>query len=150
MVLECLLGLVENWRSAGRPGHPNRLGGFESWSEAIGGILGVNGLRQWRTNEAEWRKRADSRGQEWEQFVEAWYEEFKLRDVTASELLEMAERHDLFPFIFAKKSPQAQGAAFGKLLQRHLDAPISHWFIRRSANKSSHSHYILKPLRKQE
>jgi len=32
-VLECLLGLVENWLAAGRPRHPRRLGGFESWSE---------------------------------------------------------------------------------------------------------------------
>ncbi len=36
-VLECLLGLVENWLAAGRPTCTDRLGGFESWSEAVGG-----------------------------------------------------------------------------------------------------------------
>jgi len=150
LVLECLLGLVENWLAAGRPAHPNRLGGFESWSQTIGGILQVNGLQAWRTNEVEWRRRADPRGQEWEQFVTAWHDEFELHEVTAKQLLDLAERHELFPFVFAKKTPQARGAAFGKLLQRHLDAPIAEWFIRRSVTESSHSRYILRPLSNQE
>jgi len=130
VVLECLLGLVENWLAADRPGHPNRLGGFENWSEAIGGILRVNGLRKWRTNETEWRKHADPRGCEWEGFVEAWHEAFARQEVTVKELLELAEHVEMFPFVLAKKTPQAQGAVFGKILQRHVDAPVGQWRVR--------------------
>lgn len=129
-VLECLLGLVENWLAAGRPTHPNRLGGFENWSEAIGGILRVNGLRAWRTNEAEWRKQANPHGCEWEGFVEAWHETFALQEVTVKELLDLAERVEMFPFVLAKKTPQAQGAVFGKIIQRHVDAPVGQWRVR--------------------
>ncbi len=143
-VIECLLGLVENWLAAGRPKHPNRLGGFENWSEIIGGILQVNGLRKWRINEGEWRKQADPRGQEWEAFVAAWYDAHKLEEVMAKELLKLAEQNELFAFVFSKQSPQARGAVFGKLLRRHVDAPIGKWFIRQ--RKSRHALYRLEVI----
>ena len=130
VVLECLLGLAENWLAAGSPSHANRLGGFENWSEAIGGILRVNGLKAWRTNEAEWRKQANPHGCEWEGFVEAWHETYKLEEVTVKELLGLAERAEMFPFVLAKKTAQAQGAVFGKILQRHVDAPVAQWRVR--------------------
>ena len=67
------MGLVANWLAAGRPRHVDRLGGFEQWSETVGGILQVNGLRAWRTNEGEWRKVANPHGAEMETFVEIWH-----------------------------------------------------------------------------
>ena len=97
LVLECLLGLVENWLAAGRPKCTNRLGGFESWSETIGGILQVNALRKWRTNEKEWRKQVDIKGAEMNAFVNAWYGEFGLSERTPKELQELAKRND-FPY----------------------------------------------------
>jgi len=147
-VLECLLGLVENWLAAGRPAHANRLGGFESWSETIGGILQVNGLRKWRTNEGEWQKQANPHGSEWESFVAAWHAAFALEEVTVKDLLALAGRIEIFPFVLAKATPQAQGAAFGKMLQRHVDAPISQWYIRRNVSESGHSVYLLQPIKK--
>jgi hypothetical protein len=148
VVLECLLGLVENWLAADRPLHANRLGGFESWSETIGGILQVNGLRKWRTNEGEWRKQANPHGSEWESFVAAWHATFALEEVTVKDLLALAGRIEIFPFVLAKATPQAQGAAFGKMLQRHVDAPISQWYIRRNVSESGHSVYLLQPIKK--
>jgi len=129
-VLECLLGLVENWIAAGRPKCTNRLGGFERWSEVIGGILQVNGLRTWRTNEGAWRAVANPRGSEMETFVEVWHETFGAAEVTALDLINLAEQVGLFGFVFARSSIAARGSAFGKLLGRHINAPIGQWRIR--------------------
>jgi hypothetical protein len=147
-VLECLLGLVENWLAAGQPRHPNRLGGFETWSETVGGILQVNGLRAWRTNEGQWRRQANPHGSEWESFVAAWHATFALEEVTVKDLLTLVGRIAVFPFVMAKTTPQAQGAAFGKMLQRHVDAPIGQWYIRRNVSESGHSVYLLQPIQK--
>jgi hypothetical protein len=149
VVLECLLGLVENWRAAGRPAHPNRFGGFENWSETIGGILKVNALNAWRTNEADWRKLADPKGAEMEAFVTAWYAMFKNEEKTPSELLELARSQELFAPICARRSPQAVGAAFGKMLTRHVDQPVDKWFIRRGGT-ATHAAYFLKPVIQQK
>lgn len=129
-VLECLLGLVSNWLAAGRPKHTDRLGGFEQWSETVGGILQVNGLRAWRTNEGEWRKVANPHGSEMETFVEVWHEAFGASEVTALDLMNLAEQHALFGFVFARNGIPARGSVFGKLLTRHINAPIGQWRIR--------------------
>jgi len=136
-VLECLLGLVENWLAAGRPACGNRLGGFESWSEVVGGILQVNGLRAWRTNEGEWRKVANPHGSEMETFVEVWQEAFGAVEVTALDLMNLAEQHGLFGFVFARNGIAARGAVFGKLLIRHINAPIGQWRIRQRKGRQA-------------
>ena len=129
-VLECLLGLAANWLAAGRPRHTERLGGFEQWSETVGGILQVNGLRAWRTNESEWRKVANPHGSEMETFVEVWHEAFGASEVTALDLMNLADENSLFAFVFARNGVAARGSVFGKILSRHINAPIGRWRIR--------------------
>ncbi len=145
-VLECLLGLVENWLAAGRPAHANRLGGFESWSETVGGILQVNGLRAWRTNEAGWRERANPGGSEMEAFVKAWHEAFGYQEVQSQDLREMARSSNLFGHIFAKRADAAINVAFGRMLSRHTDTPVASSYIRR-AGASNHVKYHLEEIK---
>ena len=140
--LECLLGMVENWLAAGRPKHANRLGGFENWSETIGGILQVNGLRAWRSNEAEWRSRANVGGREMLRFVELWHQRFGVREVTPKELLELAEHEELFENILARHTPRAVATAFGRMLQRHTDTPVGNWYIRHQNNSNRPSYRL--------
>ena len=143
-VLSCLLGMVENWLVAGKPMHRNRLGGFESWSSVIGGILEVNGFMHWRENESVWQQLANPHGMEMERFVEAWHERYGTHEATAKELMSIAEQNELFAYVFARPSAQAVGAAFGKMLQRHVDAPVGQWFIRQ--RMSRHAVYRLEPI----
>jgi hypothetical protein len=143
-VLECLLGLVENWLGAGRPAHPNRLGGFENWSETIGGILRVNGMRAWRTNEVEWRKQANPHGGEMETFVEVWHETFGEGEATAMQLMDVAEQNNLFGFVFTRTGAPARGAVFGKVLARYVDAPVGKWRIRQ--RKARQAMYRLEAI----
>jgi len=132
-VLKCLLGMVENWITAGQPRHPNRLGGFENWSEAVGGILKVNGFEAWRGNETDWRRQADPQGTEMQAFVEAWHAAYGMGEIASRDLRGLAEQNELFGYIFAKRMPQAISVAFGRMLRRHADMPVGSWFIRRSS-----------------
>jgi hypothetical protein len=144
--LECLLGMVENWIAAGKPKHENRLGGFDTWSETVGGILQVNGFTQWRTNEDEWRSRADSRGDEMLRFVQVWHERFVAGEVAPRDLLDLAGKNELFGAILAKQTPQAVAVAFGRMLQRHTDTPVGAWHIR-YRNNSGHPCYWLEEIK---
>ncbi len=83
-ILSVLLGMIENWLEQGRRPHPNRFGGFEIWSETIGGILHTNCFNRWRRNEEEWRRAADPVGQEWETFVAAWWGRFGKESVAVA------------------------------------------------------------------
>lgn len=145
-VLECLLGLVENWLAADRPLHANRLGGFEAWSETVGGILQVNGLRKWRTNEAEWRRRANPGGSEMDAFVRAWHEGFGSQEVEPQDLRELARSCNIFGHVFAKQGDAAVNVAFGRMLSRHTDMPVASWYIRRSG-PSNHVKYRLQEIK---
>jgi hypothetical protein len=137
---------VENWLAAGRPAHGNRLGGFENWSETIGGILQVNGMRKWRTNEAGWRERANPGGSEMEAFVRAWHEGFGSQEVEPQDLRELARSCNIFGQIFAKGTDPAINVAFGRMLSRHTDTPVASWYIRRSG-VSNHLKYHLKEIK---
>jgi hypothetical protein len=126
-VLETLLGLIENWLKGGRPMCPNRLGGFESWSAAIGGILGMNGFTHWRTNESAWRALSNPQGEETAAFVALWWERYGDAQVSPTTLLEMAESEGLFEHITSRKGA---GVSFGRMLQRHTDTPVLDWVVR--------------------
>jgi hypothetical protein len=144
-VLACLLGMVENWLAAGRPRHAAKMGGFENWSETVGAILQVNGLRAWRTNESDWRRQADPHGTEMLAFVETWWAYYKGNAEPLKTLLEMVKQCEMFEQITGKNSPGAVSTAFGKMLQRHVDAPVGEWFIRKHAYGNGH-HYYLEPI----
>ncbi|NQT19530.1 MAG: bifunctional DNA primase/polymerase [Planctomycetes bacterium] len=148
MVLECLLGMVENWLEAGRPEHGNPLGGFETWSHVIGGILQVNAQTEWRKNERRWRAANDPHGREMTEFVALWWDHNKEYEVTTVDLLQLASDNDMFAGIMAKRTTQARGAAFGKMLRGHVDAPIDEWFVRWRAGRKSK--YYLEPIMKEQ
>jgi len=146
-ILAVLLGMVENWLAEGRPPHENRLGGFESWSETIGGILHANCLNRWRTNEEEWRKTADPVGQEWETFVEAWWERFGPMPVSVRELMQVADDVDCFQAALNRMTERGRRTAFGTLLRRRVDTPIGEVVIRRHGY-GTHSAYLLERKRR--
>ena len=79
-----------------------------------------------------------------ETFAELCHEAHGHAEVAAADLMNVAEENNLFAFVFSKRSPQARGAMFGKLLRRHVDAPIGQWFIRQ--RKSRHALYRLEAI----
>ena len=145
-ILSCLLGMVENWLASGKPPHKTLLGGFESWSGVVGGILAANGFMHWRANESAWQAQADPKGAEMEAFVTLWEKIFGDADVAPKQLRVIAQENEMFGAVFAKNGDAAIGAAFGKMLNRYTDTPVAQWFIRRSG-ASNHARYRLEVIR---
>jgi hypothetical protein len=141
-ILSILLGMVENWLAQGRPLHQNRFGGFETWSETIGGILHVNCFNKWRTNESEWRKSADPVGQEWEAFVAEWSKRHGSGHVSVSELMDMANDTGCFQAVLSRKTDRGRQVAFGSLLRRRADRPVGNKLIRRHGCGTHSSYYL--------
>jgi len=147
-ILAVLLGMIENWLEQGRPPHKNRLGGFEAWSETIGGILHANCFNRWRTNEADWRKSANPSAQEWEAFVEAWWDRHGPTPASVLDLMRIAEDHNCFPDTLNRKTERGRVTAFGTLLRRRVDTPIGEMLIRRHGY-GTHSTYFLERKRRE-
>lgn len=145
-ILACLLGMVENWLESGRRPSLKRLGGFEAWSETVGGILEANAFRAWRTNENAWRRQANPAGAELLDLVTEWHRIYGLAEVAAPTIRGIAQSAGLFAHIMAKPTEAAASVAFGRMLGRHVDAPIGSWHIRRAG--AGHSRYRLDPIEK--
>ncbi len=142
-ILSILLGMVENWIAKGRDPHKNRFGGFESWSETIGGILHANCFNKWRTNESEWRKSANPVGQEWEAFVTAWTARFGHAHANVADLMCLADDVGCFQGAMSRQTERGRLTAFGTLLRRRIDTPVGTMLIRRYGC-GTHSSYFLE------
>ena len=129
-ILSCLLGMVQNWVEKNRPSGPSlgsiRLGGFESWSEAIGGILQVNGFHEWMENVNTWLQNSDSEGAEMTQFVNLWASKLGPHWVSGAQILECIKNTEVLERIFLSKSPNT---ALGKLLKNYDGAPVGDYVI---------------------
>ena len=123
-VLACLIGMVENWLDAGRPGPDKILGGFESWSRAVGGILQLNGMSEWRKNEKEWRSNASPHDMEMEIFVAEWVKKYCYDEVTLVELRSIAEQYGLFTELLNARNERAAQTSFGILLRNAHRLPV--------------------------
>ena len=107
-------------------------------------MLAANGPVEWRKNEPDWRRNNGPRGQEMSEFVKVWHQMHGPGEVTASNLMATADRHDMFAMVRANKTAQAAGTAFGKMLRSYVDAPIAEWFIRWRSGRQAH--YWLEPI----
>jgi len=83
------LTLGQAWIAAGRPVGSARLGGFESWSETLGGILAVAGIPGFLMNLEDTYQRADPEGEVWRAFTERWWDKHADHDVSVSDLWEL-------------------------------------------------------------
>lgn len=137
IVLSCLIGLIENWKQAGRPKSKCRLGGFENWSATIGGILQINGFTEWRKSETDWRRASNSFGDDMIRFVADWAVTFGEEVVAQADLREIAQRLEIFDDIFTGKTDRGIATAFGRMLRRALNLPVSKWYIRSHTSGSS-------------
>ena len=91
LVAACLT-LCQAWFAAGRPKPSNnvRLGGFESWSRTMAGILEVAGVPDFLSNLRQFRDRADVTTDVTRAFLERWWSDRTTERVTIKELIPAA------------------------------------------------------------
>ena len=112
-ILALLVGMVERWKAAGRPGGKVLMGGFEEWSIAIGGVLAANGidgfLSDWHAKAAE----ADDGSVEIAEFVEKVLERVDTEPFTVTEIVPLARDCSLFGGCFEKADEASVRSSIG-------------------------------------
>lgn len=130
-ILGTLAGLIDAWLAAGSPGSPKRLGGYENWASVVGGIMEYHGWTEWLANRAGWVGDADSDAVDLERFLDSWKIEFAGREVTSSDLVGVAERADLFPWVTEKRTASGRAASLAKGVLRDLrNRPTGEMIVR--------------------
>jgi hypothetical protein len=130
-VLGSLIGMVVRWRDNGRKSHLVLKGGFERWSQVVGGILNANLFLKWRSNEREWSRQADPHGEDLRAFVEAWATKYPDESLTAAQLVALAEEIGVFQYELKATTERGRQTAFSmSVLRKHSDTPVGDWIIR--------------------
>ncbi len=145
-VLACLLGMVSRWVAAGRPAGKRRLGGFEAWAAAVGGILELHSMGpDWLENREEWSDQADEWSQDVRALVDAWWARYGTIEVSGSQVLEIVVQEKLFPDVLAK-APGAQLQTLGRrVLSQLCNRPVGGWKVRkRSDSHAGSNRYYLQ------
>lgn len=95
-LVNAILTLAKGWIQAGRPTPPDLpvLGSFEDWCTTVGGILHFAGVQGFLGNLNEMYQNMDQDNQQWESFLLAWYDVFKDRDVSVSDIYDHLKREN--------------------------------------------------------
>jgi hypothetical protein len=138
-LVHALLILIRAWIAGGRPSGGRSLGSFESWANIVGGILGVAHVQGFLGNTEQLYEAADVEGQEWREFVTAWWEKHGEVWVSATELLTLAVERDLLGATIGDKSSRSQKIRLGKALSAARDRHFGEWRVVAGRNTDGNS-----------
>jgi hypothetical protein len=115
------LVLCQAWIAAGRPAGKQTLGMFESWAEALGGILDVVEVPGLLANADVFRATATDTASEWRAFVLAWWQKFDTERVGVEELFTLAVAQQLLDSVLGDKGEKSQRTRLGLALGKGAD-----------------------------
>jgi hypothetical protein len=132
--------LVQAWIARGCPrGKHQVLGGFESWSSVIGGILEVAGISGFLENRSEARSNADAEMSMLRAFLEAWWAKFQGQSVGVAELFSLGADLDL-----GGNGEQSQRVRLGRLLHSVRDRNIGGFVVKKVGPSQGKQMYRLQ------
>ena len=115
-LVQAVLVLIRHWVVSGDPYGDQTLGSFENWSRTIGGMLKRFGVSGFLEDAEEFYETADPESGEWAAFVATWWETHRDAPLSARDLLQLAQDHDLVGFAYAGKTDRSQLTRFGMKL----------------------------------
>jgi len=113
--------LVNAWLAAGKPAGEASMGSFEDWAGVIGGILAVADVPGFLDCLDEMYRQADADGEEWNVFVQRWWDEFADKPCKVSELNALCERENFLLIVRGDKSSRSQETRLGIALNSMRD-----------------------------
>ena len=115
-LVHAALVLIQAWIAAGKPRCTERLGSFEDWAAVMGGILEVIEVPGFLGNLEQMYADADSEGEMWREFTQAWWSEFGPEPKRVSELNELCENEGLMLTVRGDGADRSQQVRLGKAL----------------------------------
>ncbi|MBA3009522.1 MAG: toprim domain-containing protein [Proteobacteria bacterium] len=117
-LIGAVLTLAQAWISAGRPAvKGKRLGGFEAWSDVLGGILSVAGIPGFLENLNDFYEDSDSEGSVLRSLISAWYRTFGGAEIGVSDIFHIVIKNEI-PVDIGEKSERSQKTKLGQLLRQ--------------------------------
>jgi hypothetical protein len=130
-VIAALQGAVELWRAGGRWRYPRPIGGFESWTAIVGGVMAAAGRMHWLGNVERWRRAADPQSEDLRALVEEWGVRYGELEVTPAQLLKVADEIGVFGGILRQPTERGRLTAFGmRVLRRNVGRVVGEVAIR--------------------
>lgn len=120
-IVTAILTLVRWWQANGSSPGTRSLGGFESWSAVVGGILAEAGITGFLEDQNERGVLVDPEEADWAALVLVWHEEFDHRLVDATELMQLAARAGLFNLDSSSADDPSARGSFSTRLARRRD-----------------------------
>ena len=120
-IIWACLTLTSAWLAEGKPRGDKVLASYENWSHTMGGILKVAGIDGFLGNMKELREESDEEGSALNDFIAAWWAEFKDTDVPIGDpeggdgLLGVVDDNEIALPVRAG-SPQGRKISLGKLI----------------------------------
>lgn len=136
-LMRAALVLVRAWVSAGRSPAKRTLGSFEEWAHVIGGILDHVGIPGFLSDLEELYEAADAEGQEWREFIAAWWEKYQSLSVDAGQLLDLATQRELLGSVIGDKGQRSQRIRLGRALGAARDRRFGELCLRAEWDKKS-------------
>ena len=126
------ISIVQAWVNAGMPkGDGIRLGGFEHWSDVMGGILKVAGIEGFLGDRDRIRSDADEEYRTWSAVCAAWWQQYNALPVTAGELFDTVLRPNrLMLEIWGGRDELSAYQRLGHKLAKVRDQIFDGWVVR--------------------
>jgi len=127
VLLAALLTLARGWYAAGcLKVEVPKIGGFEEWSETIGGILAYAGVKGFLTNLDQFYDEMDEEFLERYSFFAKWYELFKDTPIPTKKLIQHLGQFEQLPgalenLVMGDKSIYPSARKIGRLLAKYAD-----------------------------
>jgi putative DNA primase/helicase len=144
-LVQAALTIVQAWIAIGRPAGTRTLGGFESWSHVMGGILENAGVDGFLGNIIEHRAKGDRETVAFSGFVDSWAQVFRDQRVPASKLVPLAESLDL-----GSGRNGSASIRLGKLLSDREGQRFGNWIIKRDSVLSGTQQWRLEPAKEDQ
>ncbi|HEY1188555.1 MAG TPA: hypothetical protein VGE74_12960 [Gemmata sp.] len=143
----CCLTICQAWVAAGKPPGRSVIGGYESWSAVMDGILSNAGIRDLAGNADDFRAISVDSGDEWRVFVPEWWREFGSNKVTSGELVRLADQREMLVSLLEQaKNDRSRGTVLGKQLKKVRDRVYRGLRIEFAGTYQGQSQYRLSNL----
>jgi hypothetical protein len=135
--------LARNWFAQGRPGPAPGTPGFGSydrWRQVLGGILHAAGVKGFLANREVLRREVSRVDMQWREFVHDWLSHFGTNPVPTSDLLTLAEEHEI---LLSGENQRAKATALGMRLGKCAGIRYFDRYTIERSKKNGERHWAL-------
>ena len=142
-IVRAILVIVNTWLVAGRPTGTASLGGFESWSDTVGGILQAATIPGFLGNLEDLYEQSDAEGAAWRAFVQTWWDKHGDNPVGVAALWDLIDKGDL-PIDLGKGAEHGQKVNLGRDIKSRRDRQFDDLRIIDAGTKGRAQQYRLE------